>query len=375
MGRQKEFDQEEALIKARNLFWDKGYEKTSLNDLLDVMGIHKKSFYDTFGSKKEIFIDALKNYHDEIYSVTLSKVNEESTSRGKIRKVFEASLNSDGGTHRGCMIINTIADSYENDPEIYKLTTGWIEEIKESFLSFLVEDKGKGWVAESADPAAEAERLTNAFIGFRLQLKMHKSQEDLTRLIDLIAQKQHVILLDLPGVGASEGKVPNTISAMAQEVISTVKTLGYKKINLLGLSMGGMIAQEVIRTDQSVVNKLVLVGTGPRSGIDIDKVTGVTFRHMGHSLLHGEDMKRYIFYTPDSQGREVAHKVFRRLSSRAPHYADKAMKVSRFLRQLKAIKRWSQEREDDLSCITMPTLIVNGDDDRMVPTKTLIFWR
>ena len=86
MGRQKEFDQEEALIKARNLFWDKGYEKTSLNDLLDVMGIHKKSFYDTFGSKKEIFIDALKNYHDEIYSVTLSKVNEESTSRGKSEK-------------------------------------------------------------------------------------------------------------------------------------------------------------------------------------------------------------------------------------------------------------------------------------------------
>ncbi|KXB58285.1 hypothetical protein HMPREF3186_01467 [Gemella haemolysans] len=62
------------------------------------------------------------------------------------------------------------------------------------------------------------------------------------RFIDLVAEKNHIILIDLPGVGGSEGKVATTIPGMAQQTIDIIKELGYSKINLLGLSMGGMIA-------------------------------------------------------------------------------------------------------------------------------------
>ena len=100
------------------------------------------------------------------------------------------------------------------------------------------------------------------------------------RLLDLIAEKHHVIVVDLPGVGASQGKVASTIPGMAEQTIAFIQALGYDKINLLGLSMGGMIAQEIVRIKPNLVNRLILAGTGSRGGKEIDKVTGKTFKYM-----------------------------------------------------------------------------------------------
>lgn len=189
------------------------------------------------------------------------------------------------------------------------------------------------------------------------------------KLIDSLAKKNHIIVMDLPGVGASEGKIAESIPCMADQAIAIIKALGYQKVNLLGLSMGGFIAQEVVRLDAELVHALILAGTGPRAGIGVDKVTGVTFKHMANGLFHGEDAKRYIFYNHDKAGRAEAHKVLDRLNSRSADAKDKAMRVSRFLRQLKAIKSWGRAEQDSLDYIKVPTLIVNGDNDVMVPTQ------
>lgn len=188
------------------------------------------------------------------------------------------------------------------------------------------------------------------------------------KTVDLLAETQHVIVVDLPGVGASEGIVGETIPEMANQAIDIIHALGFNKINLLGLSMGGMIAQEIIRTQAFLVNKLILVGTGPRDGVEINRVTVTTFKHMFHSFIDGADMKRYIFYTPDVQGKKVAEEIFARMNSRSNELKDKPMATRSFLKQLHAIKVWNQNGRDDLKFITMPTLIVNGDDDRMIPT-------
>lgn len=132
--------------------------------------------------------------------------------------------------------------------------------------------------------------------------------------------------------------------------------------------MGGMIAQEVVRHDPSLVERIILVGTGPRAGLGIDKVTPTTFRYMFRAALHRTDPKRYIFYTHDAHGEAEARKVLTRLDSRAKEHADKPMAARSFLRQLRAIKRWGTAPADDMAFITMPTLIVNGDTDDMVPT-------
>ena len=94
------------------------------------------------------------------------------------------------------------------------------------------------------------------------------------KLLDLIAEKHYVIVVDLPGVGASQGKVAPTIPGMAEQTIDFVKALGYDKINLLGLSMGGMIAQEIIRIKPDLVNRLILAGTGPRGGKEVERSQG-----------------------------------------------------------------------------------------------------
>lgn len=188
------------------------------------------------------------------------------------------------------------------------------------------------------------------------------------KLLDLIAEEHHVIVMDLPGVGASQGKVADTIPGMASQTIAIIKALGYDKINLLGLSMGGMIAQEVVRIDSSLVNRLILAGTGPRGGVEMDKVTGKTFRFMFKGALHRVDPKRYIFYNHDEQGGIEATKVLGRMGMRKKEDSDKEMNIPGFLTQLKAIKRWGKDAQDSLEFITQPTLIVNGDNDLQVPT-------
>ncbi|MGT2832899.1 alpha/beta fold hydrolase [Streptococcus halotolerans] len=189
------------------------------------------------------------------------------------------------------------------------------------------------------------------------------------KLLDLIAEKQHLIVLDLPGVGASQGKVATTIPGMAEQAIHIIKALGYDRINLLGLSMGGMIAQEIVRLNPDMVQRLILAGTGPRGGKEMDRVTGKTFRYMLKAGLERVDPKRYIFYNHDEQGKVEADKVLGRMGMRSDAHADKEMRISGFLTQLKAIKRWGKAVEDDLSHITQPTLIVNGDKDMQVPTE------
>ncbi|MER0123995.1 alpha/beta fold hydrolase [Streptococcus sp. ZJ93] len=189
------------------------------------------------------------------------------------------------------------------------------------------------------------------------------------KLLDLLAEKQHIIVVDLPGVGASQGRVAPTISGMAEQAIDIVEALGLEKINLLGLSMGGMIAQEIIRIKSSMVNRLILAGTGPRGGLEMDKVTSKTFRYMLKAGIERIDPKRYIFYNHDEEGKIEASKVLGRMGMRRAEHADKDMNIPGFLTQLKAIKRWGKDAADDMRYITQPTLIVNGDKDMQVPTE------
>lgn len=160
------------------------------------------------------------------------------------------------------------------------------------------------------------------------------------RLVDLLSQNRHLILLDLPGVGASGGTVPATLEEAGKQGAQIVRGLGYDRVDLLGLSMGGMIAQEVVRHDPELVERLILVGTGPRAGVGIDKVTPTTLRYMFRAALRRKDPKRYIFYTHDAHGKAQAARVLARLGSRSAQDADKAVTIPSFLRQLRAIKRW-----------------------------------
>ena len=188
------------------------------------------------------------------------------------------------------------------------------------------------------------------------------------KLVDALARNRHLILMDLPGVGASEGSVEPSLEESAGHAIDILRALGHDRFDPLGLSMGGMIAQEIVRARPQSVRKLILVGTAPRGGIGVERVTSVTFGHMLHAAIRRKDMKRYIFFTNDETGEAAASATFARLDSREPSHQDVPVTAPAFLAQLKAIKRWGKEAEDGLSFVRIPTLIANGNDDAMVPT-------
>jgi pimeloyl-ACP methyl ester carboxylesterase len=187
------------------------------------------------------------------------------------------------------------------------------------------------------------------------------------RIIDPIAKGHHVITFDNRGVGGSSGQVPDSVEAMADDAFAFIKALGFDKIDIFSFSLGGMVAQALIARHPSLVRKLILTGTGPAGGKDIDKVRGVTYFDILRATLTGSDPKEFLFFNRDATGRAAARAFVNRLKERTVN-RDLPVKITTLQTQLKAIEKWGRSASADLSKITQPTLIANGDNDRMVPS-------
>jgi pimeloyl-ACP methyl ester carboxylesterase len=186
-------------------------------------------------------------------------------------------------------------------------------------------------------------------------------------IIDPIAENRHVITFDNRGVGASSGDAPDTVEAMADDAYAFITALGYSTIDAFSFSLGGMVAQALVVKHPDLVRKIVLTGTGPKGGKGIDKVAGTTYRDMLRAAVTRSDPKEFLFFNRDAAGKPAARAFVGRLAERTVD-RDAAISVKAFRTQLKAIRNWGRGTPDDLSAITRPTLIANGDNDRMVPS-------
>jgi pimeloyl-ACP methyl ester carboxylesterase len=180
-----------------------------------------------------------------------------------------------------------------------------------------------------------------------------------------------VITFDNRGVGASSGKVPDTVEAMANDAVTFIRALGFEQVDILGFSLGGMIAQVIALQEPQLVRKLILTGTGPAGGEGIDKVTRISNLDLARALLTLRDPKTYLFFTRTPNGKRSAKEFLARLKERTEN-RDKAMSLSGYRAQLKAIRRWGLQQPADLSVIEQPVLVANGDNDRMVPTTNTV---
>jgi pimeloyl-ACP methyl ester carboxylesterase len=187
------------------------------------------------------------------------------------------------------------------------------------------------------------------------------------RIVDPIAKNRHVITFDQRGVGASTGEVPDSIEAMADDAYTFIRALGFDKIDIFSFSLGGFIAQALVVKHPELVRKLVLTGTGPAGGKDIDKVARTTYYDILRAALTRSDAKEFLFFNRNATGKPAAKAFIKRLQERTVD-RDAPIKVKAFQTQLNAIKKWGRSAPADLSKITQPTLIANGDNDRMVPS-------
>jgi pimeloyl-ACP methyl ester carboxylesterase len=188
------------------------------------------------------------------------------------------------------------------------------------------------------------------------------------RVVDGIAATRRVIVFDNRGIGASEGKTPASVEAMARDAVAFIRAAGFTQVDLLGFSLGGFISQVIAQEEPQLVRKIILAGTGPAGGMGIDKVTSTTIRDMIRGALTFRHPEYYLFFTGTRNGRRSAREFLARLNERTKN-RDKSVSIAAFIAQLKAIHAWGRQPPADLSRIHHPVLVANGDHDKMVPSS------
>jgi len=188
------------------------------------------------------------------------------------------------------------------------------------------------------------------------------------RVIDGIAAQRRVIAFDNRGVGASGGSVPPTIEEMGRDAIAFIRALGRKKVDLLGFSLGGGVAQMIALQAPDLVRRMILAGTGPRGGGGIDKITRIAVSAYLKAALTLSDPRNFLFFPRTPDGKRAAKDYFSRLKERTED-RDKPISLQARRAQLQAIRTAGLSAPDDLSVITQPVFVANGDRDLMVDSS------
>ena len=188
------------------------------------------------------------------------------------------------------------------------------------------------------------------------------------RVIDGIAAQRRVIAFDNRGVGASGGSVPLTIEAMGRDAIAFIHALGFKQVDLLGFSLGGGVAQMIALQAPDLVRRMVIAGTGPRGGGGIDEINRIAVIAYLKAALTLSDPRNFLFFPRTPEGKRAAKDYFSRLKERTEN-RDQPISLQARRAQLKAIKNAGLSEPDDLSVITQPVFIANGDHDLMVDSR------
>jgi len=187
-------------------------------------------------------------------------------------------------------------------------------------------------------------------------------------VVDGIAAERRVILVDLRGVGRSGGDTPDSIEAMAADAIAFLEALGLSTVDLLGFSLGGMVAQLIIQQRPDLVRRVILAGTAP-AGDKGPAATGALLQAaLEKAGAQGKHPKHFLFFSPTESSQAAADAFLARLDERTE---DRDVPVSNETigAQLTALAKWELGTSPaGLTNVDKPVLVVNGDDDTMLPT-------
>ncbi len=188
------------------------------------------------------------------------------------------------------------------------------------------------------------------------------------RIIDGIAAHHRVIAFDNRGVGGTGSSVPHTVEQMGADAIAFIRTLGLERVDLFGFSLGGGVAQMVALQAPDLVRRMILAGTGPRGGGGIDQITKIAVVAYLKAGLTFSDPRNFLFFPRTAEGKRAASDYFNRLKERT-HDRDKRISMQARIAQLKAIRHAGKSQPDDLSVVTQPVFVANGDHDLMVDSS------
>jgi len=192
---------------------------------------------------------------------------------------------------------------------------------------------------------------------------------------DPLALGREVILFDNAGIGGSSGQVPQTIGEMANHTLAFVDALGLTEFDVLGFSLGGMVAQVVALERPALVRKMLLVGTAPEGGEDIMHLEKPELqRILNNPDLQGLQMLVKLFFTSSTSSQAAGQAFVKRLAERNEWEPLSGPEVAQA--QITAFRAWEQvdgERFAKLRSIKQPCLVVNGVLDSMIPVRNSYF--
>lgn len=166
---EKQFDVDAALGRAMDAFWSRGYEATSTQDLLARMGINRGSLYDTFGSKRELFMKALEHYQ-ATYQGPKVAAAQGRTPRETIGALFDGlvaeALGDDGRC--GCLLVNTALELAPHDEEIAGIVAAGLRDIEAFFRETIEKGQQVGEISGGVDAAEVARALLGLMVGLRV---------------------------------------------------------------------------------------------------------------------------------------------------------------------------------------------------------------
>jgi len=189
---------------------------------------------------------------------------------------------------------------------------------------------------------------------------------------DSLAVEREVILFDNAGIGGSSGDVPQTMAGMTKHVLAFLDGLRLTTCDVLGFSLGGVLAQQMAQDRPSIVRRMILVGTAPRGGEDIMHLDKPSLaKHLQDPSNRGYGVLQKIFFAPTTTSQAAGEAFMARLMQRKED-RDPASGPNVASAQIAAFREWERftgERFADLKSIRHPTFVVQGVRDEMIPVR------
>ncbi len=193
MARPREFHFDEALDRAVETFWSKGYEATSIQDLVDSMGIHRGSLYTAFGDKQSLFLRVLDRYRIVIVKKLMDILESEPTGVAAIQRFFAAIVEHvmTGGPLRGCLITNSAVERGLSDPDTAKKVDLCLKQIEEGFFKTLERAQEMGELSTTREIRPLARYLTSSMQGLLVVGKVRKNRASFEDIVAVTLQVLH----------------------------------------------------------------------------------------------------------------------------------------------------------------------------------------
>lgn len=187
MGRHKEFDRNAVLEKAMDVFWEKGYEATSIQELVDHMKINRGSLYDTFGDKHSLFLMALDHYRDRRVSQRLKCLLKSSEGVEAIRQFFRDLADARVGDRgcQGCLMVNSTVELAPHDDEAAGKVAAHMAALEDAFYRTLLRAQKRGELTHQSNLRGVARYLVNSANGLCVMAKVSPDRAVLDDIVEM----------------------------------------------------------------------------------------------------------------------------------------------------------------------------------------------